>query len=241
MQEDSIRFWMSRDLPLRSWELIDDYVLEMGIVQLFGGNDPCMPSLREVTYDDNVEHDSSGWGQDLELLWNYKDDRAASGTVWLGRFVKARQIIMSREFFNLLYPFPGSRKDYRLESGLSPHAVSICALLERSGPLTSARIRTRLGFTSRAAKSACDELFRNLLITNAGVTSGASGWDANLIDLSWPLVSEERPVQEERDLRVVEKLVATHHEVTPAHLKSILRWDLPRTLRALEARRSYEQ
>lgn len=235
MHEDSIRFWMDRELPLRSWDSIDDYVDDMGIVQLFGGNDPCMPSLREVTYDDDVEHDNSGWGPDLELLWSYKDERAASGAIWLGRFVKARQIIMSREFFDLLYPYPGSPQDYHLERSLSRQAVSVCALLERSGPLTSGRIRAELGLTSHTAKSASDELFRNLLLTNVGVTSGANGWDANLLDLSWRLVSEERLVQDERDLRVVDKLNAASHEMTPSHLKSILRWDRPRVLRALKA------
>lgn len=156
----------------------------VGLATILPAKDTLLPCLLWEARGDRERREV--WDEAMERVWTWKDDLPARKTAWLGQLFGDRVILLHRR---LLPPFLAWRGQPRVkklyEDGLlTQEAFRVWSAVEQAdGPSGRAPLRRLSGLSSRedAARfdRACRELERRLLLTRAGRSGTASGWDAN--------------------------------------------------------------
>lgn len=225
--------WWRTGPPLRTLEEAREYVDDVGISLLFGGAASRYPSLREASRDESLPRLPSGWGDDLEAMWTWKDTLPVQGHAWLGRYISGKQTLLSPQLLTDLYEFDGEDDDVLSASGLSEEAGRLAGLLLDEGPLATRTIRATIGVSGKNFDRALTELGRRLLVTNYGVEEG-SGWASCVLELTARAFSvPSRGSRAERDVRAAARFVDTMITARPADLCRAYGWSRDRAVAAL--------
>jgi hypothetical protein len=227
------RWWCDRP-PLRTIEEARDYLDDVGFSLLFGGPDARYPSLREASRDDAAAHSQSGWGDDLEAMWTWKDELPVRGQAWLGRYLSGKQTLLTPALLADLYEHEGRPDDFRDCGDLSPAAAQVATHLLHDGPAATRRARGVLGLSPRAFSKAIAELGRRLLVTNYGVEETGSGWASCVLELTaraFDVPSPGRPA--DRDAAAAARFADTMIVAEPRDLQRAFRWSRDRAAKAL--------
>ncbi|WP_406195352.1 hypothetical protein OG920_08490 [Streptomyces europaeiscabiei] len=175
--------WRMDQPPLRTADEAASYIADLGFVVLFGDKTASYPSLREAGRDSEAQLLPAGWGEDLELVWTWKDMLPTEQRAWCGRFVAGRQSLLSPYMLDMLYPHAGDPEDFRMVA-LSPTAKQIAQHLLLEGPTSMRLIREAFGLDGKVAQRILTELGRSLLITNFGTRQDGPGWPSCVIELT---------------------------------------------------------
>lgn len=147
--EARLERWWRTGPPLSTIEEAREYVDDVGISLLFGGAAARYPSLREASRDESLPRLPSGWADDIEAMWAWKDTLPLEGRTWLGRYLSGRQTLLSPQLLADLYEFAGEDDDAVCAPGLSEDARRLASLLLDNGPMTTRTLRTTLGVTGK--------------------------------------------------------------------------------------------
>ncbi|KUO15315.1 AlkZ-related protein [Streptomyces dysideae] len=227
--------WWQDGPPLRSLAEAREYIEDVGISLLFGGAAARYPSLREASRDESLPRLPSGWGQDLEAMWTWKDTLPVQGRAWLGRYLSGKQTLLSGQLLADLYEFEGKEDDVLSVVGLSEEAGRLAGLLLDEGPMATRALRDAVGVTGKRFDQILTELGRRLLITNYGVEEGP-GWASCVIELTARVFSvPSQGSRAERDARAAALFVDTMVEAKPAALCRAFGWSRERAVAALES------
>ncbi|MBB2942683.1 hypothetical protein FB565_002396 [Actinoplanes lutulentus] len=225
------RWWLNRP-PIRTLDEARAYVEDLHLCLLFGGAQARYPSLREVSRDDSVEREPSGWGADIEAMWTWKDELPVRGEAWLGRYLSGKQTLLSPALLADLYDWPGDDDDFAAVPDLSPASRKLASHLLDEGPTSTRVLRSVLGFAPKTVDKAIAELGRCLLITNFGVESGP-GWDSCVLELStrvFPLAS--LGPRADRDAAAAARFAGTMLVARPIDLRRAFAWPADRAAAA---------
>jgi hypothetical protein len=99
-----IKRWRMDRPPLRTADEAASYIYDVGFALLFGDRGASLPALREAARDDDSPLLPTGWTEDIERIWTWKDELPLMGRAWVGRFVAARQSLVSPGLLALLRP-----------------------------------------------------------------------------------------------------------------------------------------
>ncbi|GGS85132.1 AlkZ-related protein [Streptomyces chromofuscus] len=227
--------WWQDGPPLRSLEEAQEYIEDVGICLLFGGAAARYPSLREVSRDESLPRLPSGWGQDLEAMWTWKDTLPVKGGAWLGRYLSGKQTLLSCRLLADLYEFEGEEDDVLSAAGLSEEAGRLAGLLLDEGPMSTRALREAVGVTGKRFDQVLTELGRRLLITNYGVEEGP-GWASCVIELTARAFSvPSGGSRAERDALAAARFADTMVEAKPAAVCRAFGWSRERAVAALES------
>lgn len=180
VQGDQLMPWWSAGPPLRTRREIDEFIDAVHFMVMFGGDKHPYPCLREACRDDSVPHSADGWGADLELLWEWKDEAPTRAAAWCGRLVGRRLSAVSPHLLGLLYALPGEPEDV-LTRELSENGRRVAEFLLGNGPSSTTEL-TQAVCGSKQLDRVRTEL--GLLITHYGVASGGSGWPSVVLELT---------------------------------------------------------
>ncbi|MFE1145973.1 hypothetical protein ACFW42_02350 [Streptomyces albidoflavus] len=227
--------WWRMGPPLRSLDEAREYIEDVGLSLLFGGGAARYPSLREASRDVTLRREPSGWADDIEAMWTWKDTLPVTGDAWLGRYLSGRQTLLAPGLLADLYPHPGDEDDVEHAPGLSPEARRVAVHILAEGPLSTRRLRSELGVAGKTFDRAVTELGRSLLVTNYGVEKGP-GWDSCVIELTSRAFSVPSPdARFERDARAAAVFADTMVKVRPGDLCRTFGWTRERAAEALAA------
>ncbi len=156
----------------------------VGLATILPAKDALLPCLLWEARGDRERREV--WDEAMERVWTWKDDLPARKTAWLGQLFGDRVVLLHRR---LLPPFLAWRDQPRVkklyEDGLLTHEAFrvVTAVEQATEPLGRKSLRRASGLSSREDAGrfdrACRDLERRLLLTRAGRSSTASGWDAN--------------------------------------------------------------
>ncbi|MTD15666.1 hypothetical protein GIS00_17165 [Nakamurella sp. YIM 132087] len=230
------RWWLDRE-PLRTQPQAVAFLADVHFAQLFG-TDATFPCLREVSRDDEVERGKSGWGEDLDRMWGWKDDLPLTGDGWYGHLVGGRLSLVSPHLLGLLYDHAGDEDDADSAVGLSETSRRLADFLRRNGPTSTPVLREQVCHSAADLAKARKELGRALLITHYGVDDSRAGWPSSVLELTaraFPgLGGRPRP---ERDRAAAAIFLDTMVDCRPRELASGFSWPIDRARAALDALR----
>lgn len=216
-------WWMSAP-TLRSVAELDDYVSKVGFATLFASRYP-FPALREAARDDLLARSPGGWGDDIALVWTWKDEATCRGVAWCGRLVSGKPTVLSAELLRLLYDFGGEPEDF-LEVTLSEPAARVAEYLLLNGATSATTLRR-----SVCGKSDLDqarrELERRLLVTQAGVSSGTT-WPSVVLELTSRAFTGLGTAPPDRDRMAADVFLRCVGEPNPRWLSAAFGWSLSR-------------
>lgn len=162
----------------------ESYLRQVGIATILPSKDALLPCLLWEARGDRERREV--WDQAMDRVWTWKDDLPAERTAWLGRLMGDRVVLLHRR---LLAPFIAWRgrpdvEGLYAEGLLSREAYRVWRAVEQAEePLGRTPLRRLSGLSAREDASrfdrACRDLERRLLLTRAGRSPVASGWDAN--------------------------------------------------------------
>ncbi|MET8536478.1 hypothetical protein ABZV67_32550 [Streptomyces sp. NPDC005065] len=210
--------------PLRTADEAAEYIKDLGFCLLFGDKAASLPSLREAGRDDEAKLLPAGWGEDLELVWTWKDMLPTEQRAWCGRFLGGRQSLLSPRMTDLLYPHAGEPDDFQ-DVALSPEAKKVAEHLLLEGPTSMRVVREAFGLDSKGAQKILTELGRELLITNFGTRQDGPGWPSCVIELTSRVFFDSpgaRKGPSRKDAALV--FLDTMVEATPRELARTFRW-----------------
>lgn len=220
--------------PLRTEAEARTYVVDLGFLLLFGDAKATYPSLREAARDENAAMLPAGWGEDLELVWTWKDQFPMVGAAWCGRFLLGRQSLLSPKMLQCLYPWGGAENDFE-SAELSAPASQIVRHVHDHGPSSLRSLRSIYGLDSRGTQRVLTELGRALLVTNFGTVQDGPGWPSGVIELTSRVFTfEPRPPQIGREKLAATKFVDVMVETDERALARALRWSRPMATRCLD-------
>jgi hypothetical protein len=227
------RWWCDRP-PLRTIQEARAYLDDVGFALLFGGADARYPSLREASRDDAAAHSQSGWGDDLQAMWTWKDELPVRGLAWLGRYLSGKQTLLTPALLADLYEYEGRPDDFRACGDLSPAATQVATHLLHDGPTATRRARAVLDLSPRVVNKAITELGRGLLVTNYGVEETGSGWASCVLELTARAFDVPSPgARADRDAAAAARFADTMIAAEPRDLQRAFRWTRDRAANAL--------
>ncbi|MCW2903861.1 MAG: hypothetical protein JWO67_6126 [Streptosporangiaceae bacterium] len=175
-----IKRWRMDRPPLRTADEAASYIYDVGFALLFGDRGASLPALREAARDDDSPLLPTGWTEDIERIWTWKDELPLMGRAWVGRFVAARQSLVSPGLLALLRP--GESEQALILGALSPTCRKVFERVEAEGPTSMRMIRQDFGLDSRASQRVLAELGQALLLTNYGTAQDGPGWPSCVIE-----------------------------------------------------------
>lgn len=227
------RWWCDRP-PLRTIEEARDYLDNVGFSLLFSGTEARYPSLREASRDDSATRSQSGWGDDFEAMWTWKDELPVRGHAWLGRYLSGKQTLLAPALLADLYEHEGRPDDFRAADDLSPAATRVATHLLNDGPTATRLARGVLGLSPKAVNKAIAELGRRLLVTNFGIEETGSGWASCVLELTARAFDVPSPgSRRSRDAAAAARFVDTMIVAEPRDLQRAFRWSGDRAATAL--------
>jgi hypothetical protein len=233
--ERALRWWADRP-PLQTRSQAREFVDDLGFCLLFGGRDARYPSLREASRDDSKPRLPSGWGDDLEAMWTWKDEMPPHGEAWLGRYLSGKQTLIATDLLADLYEFDGQPDDFRSAPGLTPVAVRLAEHLQHEGPTSTRVLRAVSGASAKAVDKAVAELGRLLLVTNYGVQEDGGGWASCVLELTARAFTVPGPAERaQRDAAAAARFVDTMIEARPIDICRAFKWSRDRAVSALAA------
>jgi hypothetical protein len=216
------RWWLSRP-PLRTIDEARAYLHDLGFSLLFGGG-ARYPSLREASRDESLPRQPSGWADDIEAMWTWKDTLPVLGDAWLGRYLSGKQTLVSTRLLADLYEYAGDEDDAVGAPGLTPGARAVAEMLWREGPTPTRTIRAVTGLAGKQFDAALAELGRRLLVTNYGVEDGP-GWASCVLELTARVFPVPGPgSRAERDARAAGCFLDTMVRARPIELSRAFGW-----------------
>lgn len=228
--------WWCDEPPLRTIEEAQEFVDDVGFAVLFGGAKAAYPCLREVSRDDSAPMLKAGWGEDLEMMWTWKDELPVLGRAWLGRYLGGKQTLLAPALLADLYEFDGEPDDFDAANDLSPTARMVAELLLAEGPTPTGAGRAMLGMAAKTFDRGVAELGRRLLVTHYGVHDTGSGWPSCVLELTARVFDVPAPGgRATRDAAAAARYVDTMVQATPRDLKRAFGWPIDRAAAALQS------
>lgn len=233
-----LRRWGCDRPPLQDAGAAKEFVEDVGFCVLFGGREARYPSLREASRDDSRPRLPSGWGDDLDAMWTWKDELPVRGEAWLGRYLSGKQTLIAPGMLADLYEYQGDPEDFRATQDLDPAAVRVANHLLHEGPTSTRVIRAVSGDSAKTIDRAIAELGRRLLVTNYGVEEANSGWASCVLELTSRAFTVPAPgARAERDAAAAARFLDTMIVVRPIDLCRAFKWSRDRSVAALAALR----
>lgn len=169
---------------MKTLEECEALLEKVGLATILPAKDALFPCLLWEARGDR--HRREVWDDAMERVWTWKDDLPAQRKAWLGRLFGDRVVLLHHRLLEPFLAWRGRPKVGELyREGLLTHEASrVWSAVEKAeDPLGRGPLRRAAGLSSREDASrfdrACRELERRLLLTRAGRSAVASGWDAN--------------------------------------------------------------
>ncbi|GII52752.1 hypothetical protein Pth03_11410 [Planotetraspora thailandica] len=228
--------WWCDGPPLRDIEEAKEFVEDVGFCLLFGGREARYPSLREASRDDSRPRLPSGWGDDLEAMWTWKDELPVRGEAWLGKYLSGKQTLIAPGLLADLYEYAGVPEDFHAAHDLGPVAVKVATHLLHEGPTPTRTLRAIFGESAKTVDKAVADLGRKLLVTNYGVEETGSGWASCVLELTARAFTvPSQGSRAERDAGAAACFLDTMITTRPGDLRRAFGWPRERADAALPA------
>ncbi len=161
------------------------YIERVGFCLLFPVKTVTAASLWEAVKGSTA---FSGWDEDAERVWHWKDALPQQGLAWYGKLLRRKGTFISPHMlghFLATRSRDGYERLYR-DGLLTREARDIAAWLDEHGAAPAADLRTRFGGKGKArsrADRALEELQTALIVTHFGTADQAAGWPSAVIEL----------------------------------------------------------
>ncbi len=170
------------------------FVTRNGIALVFPSDSTFLPSLWEQVVG-SAEMSVFVTGPDgrrtlspeLDRVWSLHVQLATERLACVGKHICNRLALVSPSLLPALYSLTGRSgraSDFRESALLSPMQRDLSQALLEYGPRTGPELRRLLKLRdARQSKRSLEDLQRQLVVTRAGESEQAHGWDAALFDL----------------------------------------------------------
>jgi hypothetical protein len=222
---------------------------QAGVALLYPSADYVLPSLWEaVAGRVPVEwalRDADGtfvsFTPEMDAVWRWKDELPARKLACVGLHVARTSSLVAPRLVAPLYALTGragAAADFR-DAGLEGLELEVAeTALGLGRPTTRRELRLLVGADKRRVDRAVNGLQRRLVLTNAGATTGESGWASTLHDLfarRWRSRLRRLPARERAVQRLAEAVLRGTEDVSAADLAAALRVRRREATSALEA------
>lgn len=171
-------------MTLTTIQECEAYLEDVGLATILPAKDALLPCLLWQARGDRERREV--WDDALDRAWRWKDDLPAAKKAWLGRLFGDRVVLLHRRLLPAFLAWrgrPNVRTLYQ-DGQLSREAFTVWSSVEGADePMGRAELRRAAGLAAREHASrfdrACRDLEKRLLLTRAGRSAVASGWDAN--------------------------------------------------------------